>query len=75
MKGVALASLKNLSPIYPSPSILQLSELKRKLSAQTQRAGNPDDVNSDELAFLVVMIKKINNKKLSPGRTLESLSK
>jgi hypothetical protein len=32
-KGVALASLQSLFPLYPSPSILKLCQLKRKVSA------------------------------------------
>jgi hypothetical protein len=51
-KGVALAPLNSLSHIYPSRTILQLALLKRKVSAQTQRAGDPD-VDTDELAFMV----------------------
>jgi hypothetical protein len=50
--GVAVASLTSLSPIYPSRTILQLSRLKREVSARTQRAGDPD-VATDELAFMV----------------------
>jgi hypothetical protein len=67
-KGVALAPLNSLSPIYPSRTILQLALLKRKVSARTQRAGDPD-VDTDELAFMVVMFKKIKNKNLPPGLT------
>jgi hypothetical protein len=65
-----VAPLTSLSPIYPSRTILQLSLLKRKVSVRTQRAGDPD-VDIDELAFMVVMFKKINNKNLPPGLTLE----
>jgi hypothetical protein len=68
-----LAPLNSLSPIYPSRTILQLALLKRKVSARTQRAGDPD-VNTNELAFMVVMFKKINNKDLPPGLTLEAFS-
>jgi hypothetical protein len=66
-KGVVLATLKNLSLIHLIPTILQLSLLKQKIAARTQRAGYPD-VDTDELAFMVVMFKKINNKNLPPGR-------
>jgi hypothetical protein len=69
--GVAVAPLTSLSPIYPSRTILQLSLLKRKVSARTQRAGDPD-VAIDELAFMVVMFKKVNNKNLPPGLTVEA---
>jgi hypothetical protein len=72
-KDVALAPLNSLSPIYPSRTILQLALLKRKVAARTQRAGDPD-VDTDELAFMVVMFKKINNKNLPPGLTLEAFS-
>jgi hypothetical protein len=72
-KGVALAPLNSLSHIYPSRTILQLALFKRKVSAQSQRAGDPD-VDIDELAFMVVMIKKINNKSLPPGLTVEAFS-
>jgi hypothetical protein len=72
-KGVALAPLNSLSHIYPSRTILQLALLKRNVSARTQRAGDPD-VDTDELAFMVVMFKKINNKNLPPGLTVEALS-
>jgi hypothetical protein len=71
--GVAVAPLTSLSPIYPSRTILQLSLHKRKVSARTQRAGDPDVV-IDELAFMVVMFKKMNNKNLSPGLTVEAFS-
>jgi hypothetical protein len=71
--GVAVAPLNSLSPIYPSHTILQLSLLKRKVSARTQRAGDPD-VDTDELAFMVVMFKKINNKNLPPGLSVEAFS-
>jgi hypothetical protein len=71
--GVALAPLNSLSPIYPSRTILQLALLKRKVSAQTQRAGDPD-VDTDKLAFMVVMFKKVNNKNLPPGLTVEAFS-
>jgi hypothetical protein len=64
-KGVALAPLNSLSPIYPKRTILQLALLKRKVSARNQRAGDPE-VDTGELAFMVVMFKKINNKKSSP---------
>jgi hypothetical protein len=72
-KGVALSPLNSLSPIYPSRTILQLALLKRKVSARTQRAGDPN-VDTDELAFMVVMFKKLNNKNLPPGLTVESFS-
>jgi hypothetical protein len=72
-KGVALAPLNSLSTIYPSRTILQLAFLKRKVSARTQRAGDPD-VDTDKLAFMVVMFKKINNKNLPPGLTVEAFS-
>jgi hypothetical protein len=74
--GVVVASLTSLSPIYPSRTILQLSLLKQKFSARTQRAGDPGDpdVAIDELAFMVVMFKKINNKNLPPGLTVEAFS-
>jgi hypothetical protein len=72
-KGVALVPLNSLSPIYPSRTILQLALLKRKVSAQTQRAGDPD-VDTGELAFMVVMFKKINNKNLPPDLTVEAFS-
>jgi hypothetical protein len=72
-KGVALALLNSLPPIYPSRTILQLALLKRKVSARTQRAGDPD-VDTDELAFMVVMFKKTNNKNLPPGLTVEAFS-
>jgi hypothetical protein len=72
-KGVALAPLNSLSPIYPSCTILQLALLKRKVSARTQRAGDPD-VDTNELAFMVVMFKKINNKNLPPDLTVEAFS-
>jgi hypothetical protein len=71
--GVAVACLTSLSPIYPSRTILQLSLLKRKVFARIQSAGNPD-VAIDELAFMVVMFKKINNKNLPPGLTVEAFS-
>ncbi len=71
--GVAVAPLTSLSPIYPSRTILQLSLLKRKVSARTQRAGDPD-VAVDELACMVVMFKKIKNKNVPPGLTVETLS-
>jgi hypothetical protein len=70
-KGVALAPLNSLLPIYPSHTLLQLDLLKRKVSARTQRAGDPD-VDTGELAFMVVMFKKINNKNLLPGLTVEA---
>jgi hypothetical protein len=72
-KYVALAPLNSLSPIYPSRTILQLALLKRKVSARTQRAGDPD-VDTKELAFMVVMFKKVNNKNLSPGLTVKAFS-
>jgi hypothetical protein len=68
-----VAPLNSLSPIYPSRTILQLSLLKRKVSAQTQRAGDPD-VDTDKLAFMVVIFKKINNKNFPPGLTVEAFS-
>jgi hypothetical protein len=71
--GVAVAPLTSLSPIYSSRTILQLSLLKRKVSAQTQRAGDPD-VDTGKLAFMVVMFKEINNKNLPPGLTVEAFS-
>jgi hypothetical protein len=72
-KGVALAPLNSLSPIYPSHTILQLARLKRKVSAKTQRAGDPD-VDTNKLAFMVVMFKKINNNNLPPGLTVDAFS-
>jgi hypothetical protein len=72
-KGVALAPLNSLSPIYPSCTIIQLALLKRNVSARTQRAGDPD-VDTNELAFMVVMFKKISNKNLPPGLTVEAFS-
>jgi hypothetical protein len=71
--GVAVAPLTSLSPIYPSCTILQLSLLKQKVSARTQRAGDPD-VDIGELALVVVMFKKINNKNLPPGLTVVAFS-
>jgi hypothetical protein len=68
-----VAPLNSLSTIYPSHTILQLSLLKQKVSARTQRAGDPD-VDIDELAFMVVMFKKINNKNIPPGLTVEAFS-
>jgi hypothetical protein len=68
--GVAVAPLTSLSPIYPSRIILQLSLLKRKVSARTQRAGDPD-VDTDKLASMVVMFKKINNKNLPQASLLK----
>jgi hypothetical protein len=53
-KAVALASLQSLFLFYPSPSILKLCQLRRKVSAGTQRAGNPE-VPPEEHAFLVVL--------------------
>jgi hypothetical protein len=73
-KGVALASLKNLSLIFPSATILQLSELKQNISAWTQRAGDPD-IEFKEFAFVVVMFKKVNNKvSLLPTNRSKSFS-
>ncbi len=72
-KGVTLASLKSLFLLYPSPSILKLCQLKRKVSARTQRAGDPE-VLPDEHAFLVVLFKKISNPNLPLGLSLDSFS-
>jgi hypothetical protein len=72
-KGVALAPLNSLLHIYPSHTILQLALLKRKVTARTQRAGDPD-VDTGELAFMVVMFKKSNNKNLPPVLTVEAFS-
>jgi hypothetical protein len=72
-KCFALAPLNSLSPIYPSRTILQLALLKRKVSSRTQRAGDPD-VDTDELAFMVVMFKNSNNNNLPPGLTVEAFS-
>jgi hypothetical protein len=71
--GVALASLQSLIPLYPSPYIPKLCQLKRKGSSRTQRAGDPGAA-ADEHAFLVVMFKKISNPNLPLGLSLESLS-
>jgi hypothetical protein len=64
-KGVALAPLNSLSPIYPSRTILQLALLKRKVSARTQRAGKPD-VDTDKLAFMVVTFPQVSLLKHFP---------
>jgi hypothetical protein len=59
-KGVAQASLSSLSPMYPSSSIVWLSNLLRKTSPRTERAGDTP-VDIDEFAFKVVMFKRINH--------------
>jgi hypothetical protein len=71
--GVVVAPLNSISPIYPSRTILQVALLKQKVSARTQRAGDPD-VDTYELAFMVVMFKKINNKNIPSGLTVEAFS-
>jgi hypothetical protein len=71
-KGVAQASLSSLSPIYPSSSIVWLSNLLRKTSPRTERAGDTP-VDFDEFAFKVVMFKRINHN-LPVGISAESLS-
>jgi hypothetical protein len=71
--GVAWTSLQSLFSLYPSPSILKLCQLKRKVAARSQQAGDPG-VAVDEHAFLVVMFKKISNPNLPLGLLLESFS-
>jgi hypothetical protein len=71
-KGVAQASLSSLSPMYPSSSIVWLSNLLRKTSPRTERAGDTP-VDIDEFAFKVVMFKRINHN-LPDGLSAESLS-
>ena len=71
-KGVAQASLSSLSPIYPSSSIVWLSNLLRKTSPRTERAGDTP-VDIDEFAFKVVMFKRINHNLLD-SISAESLS-
>jgi hypothetical protein len=56
-KGVAQASLSSLSPMYPSSSIVWLSNLLHKTSPRTECAGDTP-VDIDEFAFKVVMFKE-----------------
>jgi hypothetical protein len=74
-KGVAISSLHNLSDIFPSSSILQLSTLQRNTSERTggQRKKGVD-VSDEEPAFTVVMFKK-QSPSVPPGLTNELLSK
>ena len=71
-KGVAEASLSSLSPMYPSASILWLSNLQRNSSPRTERAGDIK-VDADETAFSVVMFNRINHN-LPSGLSAESIS-
>ena len=70
--GVALASLKDLLPIYASPSLTFLSQLQRNSSSRNQRAGDTAS-SSDETAFGVVMFKKISPN-LPLGLSIESFA-
>ena len=55
-KGVAISSLHNLSDIFPSSSILQLSTLQRNTTERTGRQRKKGvDVSDEEPAFTVVM--------------------
>jgi hypothetical protein len=72
IKGVAQASLSSLLPIYPSNTLIWLSNLQRKLSPKTEQAGNKK-VDAEESAFLVVMCIRINHN-LLPGLLAESIS-
>ena len=56
-KGVAVATLQSLSPIYPKTSLMQLASLQRKTSKRTERAGDTDK----KPAFAVVFFKSVND--------------
>ncbi len=71
-KGFAQASLSSLSPIYPSPTLLWLSNLQRKSSPRSERAGDKK-ADLDEFAISVVMFKRINHN-LPPGLSADSIS-
>jgi hypothetical protein len=71
-KGVALASLKDLLPIYAYPPLSWLAHLQRNSSSRDQRAGDTAPIH-DEPALVVVMFKKLSPN-LPPGLTNESLA-
>jgi hypothetical protein len=69
--GVAEGPLASLLPIYPTPSPQVLSQLQRKMSSRTQRAG-AQAVADDAPAFKVLMFKKIKSKNLPNGLSSSS---
>jgi hypothetical protein len=72
-KGVAVASLKSLSPIYNSPSINRLGSLQPNLSNRAERAGAPQRTEMTEHALRVVIFKKLGYN-VPTGITSKSLS-
>ncbi len=82
--GVAIESLLNLSPIYPSPSLLGLANLRMNVSPRSERssragsqAGSPPGSGSEDeadLAFHVVVFKKPINPKVPIGLDSASIA-
>jgi hypothetical protein len=71
-KGVALASLSTLTPIYPSDRLVWLSNLRRKIMPLNQASGGTE-ADVDVLAFSVVMFNQLNHN-LPSGLSFESFS-
>jgi hypothetical protein len=72
-RGMAVASLLSLLPIYPKPSLDILSKLQRLTTPHAERAGDTSPTE-DEPALQVVLFKKFS-KHLPLGLTSETLTK
>jgi hypothetical protein len=70
--GLAEATLANLLPIYPLPSLHSLAQLQRFSSDRNKGAGN-ESPPKDEPACSVVMFKKFNAN-LPPGLTVHAFT-
>ncbi len=78
--GVATGSLLSLSPIFDSPSLLQLANLTMNMSPRSQRSSRAgsqsgDDEDEPELAFQVVVFKKITNERVPFGLDVDTITK
>ena len=71
-KGVAIAPLLSLLPVYPKPSLDILSRLQRLTTPRAERAGDTSPTE-DEPALQVVLFKKFS-KHLPLGLTSETLT-
>jgi hypothetical protein len=69
-QGLAQATLANILPIYPLPSLQSLAQLQRFSSDRNKRAGDESPLE-DECAFSLVMFKKFNSN-LLPGLSVHA---
>jgi hypothetical protein len=71
-QGLAQATLANLLPIYPLPSLQSLAQLQTFSSDRNKPAGNESPLE-DESAIFVVMFKKFNSN-LPPGLSVHAFA-